>query len=424
MGTCPTNTDGSLTPFVAKYCTALGYDMDMLRTMSAQELICAMSEKLNEAVCFDNETRKMMEELSQSVDMQIENIGEYVSTPHIMGEWDESTNYKTLSVVLYNGNSYTAIKDVPAGVLPSNTNYWALTSNYNAQLDGLINHRIVVFGDSWTDWENVGDWSISLNKILKNCTFYNYGVSGSTLSTGLINQVNTETTPDKENIEYVIIVGGVNDASASTPYSDGLSSAITTIKNKFTSAKIVFTPSMCLPTGEYYQRYINAVNYFQQFKTYTPHKDTIVGTPFFMGVDNPFSTDNVHLSQSGADLFGNYIASLLGCCSYNFNEFYMIHTPQSDDAVLNIVFKNNDYMCEGLINIATTSATSFSVNLSGIASMLLIKSIGNSSSAIRSVVDCGNNAIKGSLEVIVNSSGVTLKFSLLSNITANSICRI
>lgn len=54
MGTCLTNTDGSLTPFVAKYCTALGYDMDMMRTMSGQEMICAMSEKLNEVVCFCN----------------------------------------------------------------------------------------------------------------------------------------------------------------------------------------------------------------------------------------------------------------------------------------------------------------------------------------------------------------------------------
>lgn len=39
--------DGSLTPFVAKYCTTLGIDMDMARTMSGAELICAMSSKLN-----------------------------------------------------------------------------------------------------------------------------------------------------------------------------------------------------------------------------------------------------------------------------------------------------------------------------------------------------------------------------------------
>lgn len=90
MGTCPTNTDGSLTPFVAKYCTELGYDMDMLRTMSAQELICAMSGKLNEAVCFDNETREMMEavqeewrtyeaDLTEKVDAAIDKIPSQVT---------------------------------------------------------------------------------------------------------------------------------------------------------------------------------------------------------------------------------------------------------------------------------------------------------------------------------------------------------
>ena len=79
MGTCPTNTDGSLTPFVAKYCTALGYDMDMLRTMSAQELICAMSEKLNEAVCFDNETRDLVNEQIPKIEAAIESVPAQVS---------------------------------------------------------------------------------------------------------------------------------------------------------------------------------------------------------------------------------------------------------------------------------------------------------------------------------------------------------
>lgn len=79
MGTCPTNTDGSLTPFVAKYCTALGYDMDMMRTMSAQELICAMSEKLNEVVCFDNETRDLVNEQIPKIEAAIESVPAQVS---------------------------------------------------------------------------------------------------------------------------------------------------------------------------------------------------------------------------------------------------------------------------------------------------------------------------------------------------------
>lgn len=79
MGTCPTNTDGSLTPFVAKYCTALGYDMDMLRTMSAQELVCAMGKKLNEAVCFDNETRDLVNGQIPKIDAAIESVPARVS---------------------------------------------------------------------------------------------------------------------------------------------------------------------------------------------------------------------------------------------------------------------------------------------------------------------------------------------------------
>lgn len=79
MGTCPTNTDGSLTPFVAKYCTALGFDLDMMRTMSAQELICAMSGKLNEAVCFDNETRDLVNEQIPKIEAAIESVPAQVS---------------------------------------------------------------------------------------------------------------------------------------------------------------------------------------------------------------------------------------------------------------------------------------------------------------------------------------------------------
>lgn len=85
MGTCPTNTDGSLTPFVAKYCTALAYDMDMLRTMSAQELICAMSEKLNEAVGFDNETR----EIANGTDKYVKS---YMGSDEWKNDLDEAAN--------------------------------------------------------------------------------------------------------------------------------------------------------------------------------------------------------------------------------------------------------------------------------------------------------------------------------------------
>jgi hypothetical protein len=55
--------------------------------------------------------------------------------PLITGEWDATISYEPLSVVLYQGSSYTSICSVPIGIPPTNTAFWALTGNYNAQVE-------------------------------------------------------------------------------------------------------------------------------------------------------------------------------------------------------------------------------------------------------------------------------------------------
>lgn len=55
--------------------------------------------------------------------------------PKIMGEWSATVEYEPLSVVLYQGTSYTSITYVPMGILPTDEKYWALTGNYNAQVE-------------------------------------------------------------------------------------------------------------------------------------------------------------------------------------------------------------------------------------------------------------------------------------------------
>lgn len=57
--------------------------------------------------------------------------------PKIVGEWSADVAYEPLTVVLYQGTSYTSITYVPKGIIPSeNTQqYWALTGNYNAQVE-------------------------------------------------------------------------------------------------------------------------------------------------------------------------------------------------------------------------------------------------------------------------------------------------
>lgn len=65
-------------------------------------------------------------------------VREYVGAryvPVFMGDWDIDADYEPLSIVQYQGNSYTSRQKVPHGTDITNEQYWALTGNYNAQID-------------------------------------------------------------------------------------------------------------------------------------------------------------------------------------------------------------------------------------------------------------------------------------------------
>ena len=50
-------------------------------------------------------------------------------------EWNNQRTYEPLTIVIHNGNSYTSRQYVPIGIDINNTDFWALTGNYNAQVD-------------------------------------------------------------------------------------------------------------------------------------------------------------------------------------------------------------------------------------------------------------------------------------------------
>ena len=62
--------------------------------------------------------------------------------PLIMGEWDASATYEPLSVVLYNGRSYTSRTFVPAGIPLTNDVYWALSGDMSADVATERQQRI------------------------------------------------------------------------------------------------------------------------------------------------------------------------------------------------------------------------------------------------------------------------------------------
>jgi len=54
-------------------------------------------------------------------------------------QWDNSAPYEPLTIVLYQGNSYTSRQYVPIGVDITNQEFWVITGNYNAQIEAY--HR-------------------------------------------------------------------------------------------------------------------------------------------------------------------------------------------------------------------------------------------------------------------------------------------
>lgn len=50
-------------------------------------------------------------------------------------EWSSARTYEPLTIVLHQGNSYTSRQSVPTGVDISDDAFWAMTGNYNAQIE-------------------------------------------------------------------------------------------------------------------------------------------------------------------------------------------------------------------------------------------------------------------------------------------------
>lgn len=86
------------------------------------------------------------EEISQILEQFFQTVGtrQYIGARYIpifgrRGEtsiqWDNSAPYEPLTIVQYQGNSYTSRQFVPAGVDINNQTYWASTGVYNSQVE-------------------------------------------------------------------------------------------------------------------------------------------------------------------------------------------------------------------------------------------------------------------------------------------------
>lgn len=96
-------------------------------------------------------------------------------------EWNQNTLYEPLTIVSYQGNSYTSKTFPPIGTVPTNETYWAPTGNYNAQIEQYRNEVAVISqGRPYkTEYDfnfkcDGSDEGLLLQNALNNCAQNNY----------------------------------------------------------------------------------------------------------------------------------------------------------------------------------------------------------------------------------------------------------
>lgn len=82
-------------------------------------------------------------------------------------EWDNTRGYEPLTIVLYQGNSFTSAQYVPTGVDINNTEYWLQTGNWNAQIEA---YREEVLRYDGRITQNSKDIEANMNSIAGEAT--------------------------------------------------------------------------------------------------------------------------------------------------------------------------------------------------------------------------------------------------------------
>ena len=216
-------------------------------------------------------------------------------------KWDNTKTYEPLTIVLHEGNSYTSRQYVPTGIDINNNAYWALTGNYNAQIEtyrqtaqnalklaqtnetditginanlnalhaNTVNdatklYELIQYNAKRTDIVIIGDSitaGLGLNKpdttaypeLLAqalNMTKHVYAQSGAgfvaaaleapynTLNS-LVTQAITDPTLDKNNVGIVLLMGGINDSyDQATQAARNATNDLTLLNTNFPNAKI------------------------------------------------------------------------------------------------------------------------------------------------------------------------------------------
>ena len=304
-------------------------------------------------------------------------------------EWSSANSYEPLEIVIHKGNSYTSKTFVPVGIDISDPQYWALTGNYNAQIEqyrqdvadvsdkisaananiSKINTQIgeieteidkieteirdgiyLCLGDSWVSEGTIAN--IVANQ--KNLTLINKAVSGASFTafTSYVKTIAEEINDavsqisDKSLVKLVTLVAGVNDVSHhgeinQSAINSEVTRALQSIRANFPNAEIVFAADAPYSTNFLsLSHYYYAVDQLQRLSYYNSAR--FVNLCGMFNNSSYYKEDNLHPNTAG---YGFVASMLLG--GVNKQVCNLTQTSSDDTIILyftdEIVYLNYNF---------------------------------------------------------------------------------
>jgi hypothetical protein len=146
-------------------------------------------------------------------------------------EWSSTKQYEPLTIVLYQGNSFTSKQFVPIGIDINDTNYWVETGNYNAQVEQYRQSVLRLAEELGTLTNEFSDYSELTTEKIDNLQLFN---PKATLTPYMQTEIDTERYPQGGCIIGNSVCFGAYHSNTITPayvYLESLANGATIAMN-------------------------------------------------------------------------------------------------------------------------------------------------------------------------------------------------
>lgn len=353
-------------------------------------------------------------------------------------EWVKENSYEALTIVTYLNNSYTSKKPVPANTDITNTEYWVVTGNYNAQVEEyrqateivkenleliradvngvktnvtqinnfLLNRKYILLADSygmretskptWTEIF-VGRYSNTRQKSTSSIGFATASITEPNFNfVGKLAEFVSELTETERNeITDIVVCGGWNDARAitnNTIDASGLQSKIfefvdyanTNFPNATPWIGFIGWQSWKVVQAE---TSIQALNVVDNIYTYSQYKNLkhLINVNAIMKDSANLDETYFHPNASGSsNLFIG-----ISCALNGGYEYHASRSVTDND----VAFNTNEGVSGTLSNVNVTIENTKSI-ISGLISNLTIPSgVNNILTFNGNALPCGSNEL-------------------------------